>query len=359
MSSYAYYRLPRANSYTRITQLKGEPEQLLSLTALNGREGFVVAPFAVSEAEPILLIRADEVVTCEELGVRRGGDYKSPSTERGEKTQHLEKVDQDYLLDFLNFHAQLQQGTFRKIVLSRQAVEPLPDSSAEELFFRACHQYPRLFVALVSTPVSGTWLMATPEILLEGSGSNYHTIALAGTMRLQGEQLQFDQQPQPLDMNAITWSTKNIQEQRYVATYLMETLEHFSHDISEEGPLTVRAGNLVHLRSDFSFRFEETERLGRLLQALHPTPAVCGLPKREAFNFICRNEQFPRHYYSGFIGPLSPQGETHLYVSLRCMKIESDCCRLFAGGGLMRDSRVEQEWAETEAKMETMRNLFV
>ena len=103
MSSYAYYRLPRANSYTRITQLKGEPEQLLSLTALNGREGFVVAPFAVSEAEPILLIRADEVVTCEELGVRRGGDYKSPSTERGEKTQHLEKVDQDYLLDFLNF----------------------------------------------------------------------------------------------------------------------------------------------------------------------------------------------------------------------------------------------------------------
>lgn len=347
--SYAYYRLPRAQQYTKLWQETGEPEQLFSLTALNGREGFVVAPFAISESEPVLLIRADKTevadVPCAE------SPDELPTTEAA-------PVDWSYHVDFLSFHAQLLQGTFRKIVLSRQAVEALPACSVEELFFRACRQYPRLFVALVSTPVCGTWLMATPEILLEGVAGSYHTIALAGTMRLHGEQLQFDQQPQPLDMNAITWSTKNIQEQRYVATYLMETLEHFSHDISEEGPMTIRAGNLVHLRSDFNFRFEETHLLGRLLQALHPTPAVCGLPKREAFDFICRNEKRPRRYYSGFLGPLSPQGETHLFVSLRCMQIEADGCRLFAGGGLMRDSREEQEWAETEAKMETMRNLL-
>ena len=348
--SFAFYRLPRARQYTRIVQTTGEPQRLLSLAALNGREGFVVAPFAVSADEPVLLIRADEQSVAD---VPRGEDALDDVA-----TADVKRESGDYHLDFLNFHAQLLGGTFRKIVLSRCCKEPAPACTAEELFLRACRRYPRMMVVLVSTPVSGTWLMATPEILLEGSGHDYRTIALAGTMRLSGEQLRFDQQPQPLDCNAITWSTKNIQEQRYVATYLMETLEHFSNDISEEGPQTVRAGNLVHLRSDFCFRLDDNGKLGRLLMALHPTPAVCGLPKRQAFDFICRNEQTPRSYYSGFVGPLCPSGETHLYVSLRCMKIDGDCCRLFAGGGLMPDSREEQEWAETEMKMETMRSLL-
>jgi isochorismate synthase len=49
---------------------------------------------------------------------------------------------------------------------------------------------------------------------------------------------------------------------------------------------------------------------------------------------------------------------THLYVSLRCMNIDGDCCHLYAGGGLLRDSVEQQEWLETEAKLETMRRLL-
>ena len=143
-----------------------------------------------------------------------------------------------------------------------------------------------------------------------------------------------------------------------MATYVIETLEQFASRIGEEGTRTVRAGHLVHLRSDFNFTLPDTNHLGSLLQALHPTPAVCGLPKREAWQFILRNEYAPRRYYSGFAGMLQPTGDTHLYVSLRCMEILQDHCLLYAGGGLLRDSVEQQEWEETEAKMQTMRKLF-
>ena len=170
-------------------------------------------------------------------------------------------------------------------------------------------------------------------------------------MKLEGDQLDSEGE-------TVTWSTKNIEEQRIVATYIAECLEQFSADFSEEGPRTVRAANLVHLRSDFNFTLPTNDRIGDLLQSLHPTPAVCGLPKREAFRFIIGNEHTPRRYYSGFMGMLDPQSDTHLYVSLRCMNIDGNRCHLFAGGGLLRESTGEQEWQETEAKLETMRRLL-
>lgn len=272
-----------------------------------------------------------------------------------------------YHIDFSNFHSNLLNGEFQKIVLSRCIQEAKgEEQSPLTLFQKACDLYPRMFISLVYTPQSGMWLMATPEILLEGGGNDWHTIALAGTMKLEGESLSFDLPPSQGEtrMTDITWTTKNIQEQRYVATYLMECLEHFSDQITEEGPYTARAANLVHLRSDFNFVMEDTQRIGELIRALHPTPAVCGLPKQQTFDFIRRNESQSRQYYSGFSGPLNlssdshEDAQTHLFVSLRCMQILADSYVLYAGGGLLKDSVEEQEWEETEAKLETMRLLI-
>ena len=343
MSAFAVYRLPYGQFATMVQQTDGEPAELLSCGELNGKRGFVMAPFEIADSHPILLIRPDKVerielenTRSEECGVRSGNIH----TRR------------DYAIDFANFHSQLEQGTFRKIVLARCAEEELPERIPPmKLFYRACNLYPRMFISLVCTEKGGCWLTATPEILLEGKGSDWRTIALAGTVRLEGEQLSGEGE-------TVNWSTKNIQEQRYVATYIAECLEQFSSEFSEEGPFSVRAANLVHLRSDFTFTLSSNDRLGDLLQALYPTPAVCGLPKRETFHFITHNEHTPRLYYSGFQGWLGEE-ETHLYVSLRCMKIEDNRYYLYAGGGLLKDSTEEQEWQETEAKLETMRGLLV
>ena len=373
MNSFAIYRLPHATSCTLIEQTKGQPEELQSCAELNGREGFVVAPFQITTATPLLLIRPDRM---ERLSLE---DQEVPSTgmsHSDSKNEDLyEKERRQYAATFARFHAELASHStysqsaatnrYQKLVLSRCfPIENNGSTPPMQLFFRACKLYPRLFISLVSTPQSGTWLAATPEILLEGQADQWRTIALAGTMKLEGENLNGEGE-------SVTWSTKNIQEQRYVATYLAEQLKPFVSQVEETGPRTVRAANLVHLRSDFTFTLYNNTRVGDLLQALHPTPAVCGLPKQQAFDFILRNEHTPRLYYSGFMGPLSVEHadsslftlhsslkSTHLYVSLRCMQICQHEYRLYAGGGLLKDSQEEQEWQETEAKMETMRQLI-
>lgn len=340
---FAVYRLPHEDYATLVCQTDGEPVELQSCAELNGRRGFVVAPFEVKPGQPILVIRPDEV-SRQEI---------QPSTLHLQSSAlNLQPSTLHYAIDFANYHAQLTQGCFRKIVLARCADEQTPAAiDPMQLFYHACQLYPRMFIALVSTPQSGIWLTATPEILLEGSGREWRTIALAGTMKLVGDQLSGEGEN-------VTWTTKNIEEQRIVATYIAECLEQFTGNFREEGPRTVRAADLVHLRSDFTFTLPTNGRIGDLLQSLHPTPAVCGLPKRDAFQFIVSNEHTPRRYYSGFMGPLDIQDSTNLYVSLRCMNIEGNRYHLFAGGGLLKDSTEEQEWQETEAKLETMRRLL-
>ena len=348
MQAYAIYRLPHEDHATIIRQKAGDPVELNSLTELNGKKGFVVAPFEVKGDQPVVLIQGEP----ERVSLDNKNGFLDNKNIRNISLSDRNKGADYYKIDFANYHSQLENGHFRKIVLARCADEDMPAGVEKmDLFYRACEMYPRLFIALVETPQSGCWLTATPEILLDGKAQDWRTIALAGTMKLEGDQLNGEGE-------TLTWSTKNIQEQRIVATYITECLEQFTGDFREEGPRTVRAANLVHLRSDFTFKLADNEHIGDVLQALHPTPAVCGLPKREAFNFIVKNEHTPRRYYSGFMGPLQ-MDDTHLYVSLRCMNIEGDKCHLYAGGGLLKDSTEEQEWQETEAKLETMRRLFV
>lgn len=340
MTAFALYRLPNESHCTLLEQTHGEPCELLSCADLNGREGFVFAPFAANAAHPILLLRADRV---------RRMDVRPQEWRRGaavcEKAVAGER--ESYAGDFAKFHAQLQCGGLDKVVLSRRSRMSCSGKvSAEELFWRACHLYPRLFVALVHTSRGGTWLMATPEVLLGGNGGEWTTMALAGTMAAGG------------DIASVEWSDKNRAEQQYVASYIGERLEGFASDVRTDGPYTTTAARLFHLRTDFMFTLRDSGRVGDLLDVLHPTPAVCGVPKAEARRFILHEESVDRRYYSGFCGPLFPQADTHLFVSLRCMEIHNGSCDLYAGGGILPGSDAESEWAETEAKLETMRNLF-
>ncbi len=363
MKAFALYRLPYSSQYARVEQEDGEPLQLRSLALLNGKRGFVFAPFAPSEEEPIFLIQGKTVVSPCPQG--DGEAVLAPLTEKESTPNGY------YQLDFASFSSQVQAGHFGKLVLSRCVdIADNGKHAQEELFFRACSAYPRMFIALVHIPNAQTWLMATPELLLEGGGDKWRTIALAGTMELRcarhaplTDQWIADGHNEKLSLGEVGWSDKNIREQRLVSTYIVECLEQFSSRLHEEGPRTVRAGHLLHLRSDFTFSVNDTSRLGSLLAALHPTPAVCGLPKREAFDFICKNESAPRHYYSGFCGPLcdgpaNGTDDTHLFVSLRCMRILKDSLRLYAGGGILAESVLQQEWNETETKLDTMRRLL-
>ena len=339
MQSFALYRLPYAKMCTLLT---GEAREVVSMAALSGQQGFVMAPFFMSAQTPLLLIEPQSVTpltTLDNLPL----DLTEPLGESAQ--QLLGDLRAAYHIDFLNFHAHLINGSFQKLVLARSVdVARRPELTPLDLFRRACDNYPRMFIALVYTPQSGMWLVATPETLLAGNGDHWQTMALAGT------------QPYSED---ISWQEKELDEQRYVSTYITHQLERYAHHLREEGPYTTRAGHLAHLRSDFHFTMNDPSHVGDLLYALHPTPAVGGLPKQEAYRFIRHYEHQPRQYYSGFLGPLFVRSQTHLFVTLRCMRIYDDVCRLYAGGGLLQGSVEALEWQETESKLDTMRRILL
>jgi len=334
--SFAIYRLPYAQECTLIAQTSGKPQEFHSCAELTGKQGFVMAPFAPSVEHPILLIRPDVIET--ETNVIFLTQIPLLSFARIKESPR-----QDYHIDFANFHAHLLNGDFQKLVLSRSVEIMNGEHNILKMFHLACVSYPHMMVSLVLTPQSGIWLTATPEILLSGQGSEWQTIALAGTMPYEDD---------------LRWNDKNIQEQRYVASYITQQLKQFTNHITEEGPRTARAGHLAHLRSDFHFSLPEGAPIGDLLDALHPTPAVCGLPKEKARQFILQNEHHDRSYYSGFMGPMAIHQETNLFVTLRCMEIFVNGYRLHAGGGLLKESVEEQEFQETETKLNTMRHII-
>ena len=337
MKSQVLYRLPGEQCYMQLSKKGTPPIILLSNCDLKGMGGFVFAPFAADAGCPTLLFGADDAETC-----------MLPQMESLDlQLRRISTVDEErasYAGDFRRFHEHLLSSHFQKLVLSRSSEWIVEGEVApEHLFFHACRAYPDAFVALVKTPNHGTWLMSTPEVLLRTEGRNGYTMALAGTILAT-------EQP--------VWTDKNREEQRLVADYIARTVAPFSEDTSIGEPQTVRAANVMHLQTDIRFTLRDDTAVANLLDELHPTPAVCGLPKAEARQFILANEHAPRLYYSGFCGLFDMNSQTALYVSLRCMQILDNKVRLYAGGGLLRGSMMESEWQETEAKMETMLGLL-
>lgn len=343
LNNFAYYRLPGQSHYTFMAQSKGEPSAYGSVAELDEEEGFVMAPFMVSRQHPVLVMHPDVVENHEIQFQQNHVSTKTTAPERP-----TEKA--AYASAFAKFHAETQAGKFGKIVLSRCSPTDLSnDRTPQDLFLKACNIYPYQFVALVCLHQAGTWLMATPEILLDGNPEEWHTMALAGTMKRQ-EGIS--------DVSKTEWTKKNRDEQQYVSTYIKDVLSKHADHISEQGPYTVAAAHLLHLRTDFTFKLNNTTNVGALIEALYPTPAVCGIPKEKARAFISAYEQIDRKYYSGFCGPLSLHGENHLYVALRCMEIVGKTANLYAGGGILHDSNMEREWKETQTKMLTMHRLL-
>ena len=157
-------------------------------------------------------------------------------------------------------------------MLSRnKRIEREETFSPGKSFFKAAEKYPRSFVYLLHTPQSGTWLGSTPEILLAGSHNNWQTISLAGTRY-------------PNSGN-VSWDDKNLREQHLVTSYILKQLTSFHISPEINGPYTIKAGALAHLRTDFSFSLPDKAVIGSLLRRstlLRPSQAF----PEQAFQFI-------------------------------------------------------------------------
>lgn len=351
---FAIYRLPWTDEPILILQNETEEvETFEDLSELNGKTGFVLAPFRYSPEHPGVIIRPDHTAReweqIEEVLQHLNTDSSLIRSAETAETIHTGTAHgkKNYTEAFNRFIAPLREGTFKKLVLSRNETLDLPENfSPLRAFINACNSYPRMMISLTHTPITGTWIGSTPEIILSGQDNQWHTVSLAGTMPMEGEVM-----PE-------NWSDKNREEQAFVSEYLRKTIKKFGSKLTEKGPYTARAGQLVHLKTDFHFCLKNTDNLGDILSELHPTPAVCGLPKQAAYEFIPENEGYDRSYYSGIIGWLDSQGHTTLYVNLRCMHIHNAQTTLYAGGGILPSSTADTEWEETRHKMNTMKQII-
>lgn len=240
----------------------------------------------------------------------------------------------------------IKTGKLKKVVLSRTETVALSEANPINIFKRLLQNYPAAFVYCWFHPKVGLWLGATPETLIKVNGNQFETMALAGTQEYFGT----------LD---VIWQDKEKQEQQFVTDFIVDSLQSSVSSIKVQNIETAKAGNLLHLKTQIKGTLNfKLSNFKQVLKALHPTPAICGIPKESAKQFILENENYNREYYTGFLGELNYDNLSELFVNLRCMQLKQNTAIVYVGGGITEDSNSEQEWLETVNKTKTMKKVL-
>jgi isochorismate synthase len=304
-------------------------------------KGFVFAPFNNENPAIIFLKETSEIL--EEIYVKNSKVTSGIKQQVvfSDKENHIELVQKG--IDAIHANA------FKKVVLSRKEVIKVSSVDVLETFERLLQKYENAFVYVWFHPKVGLWMGATPERLVTLKDGEFHTMALASTQKFYG------------DLNP-TWGDKEKKEHQYVVDYIVSKIKDQQNGIilknfSVSDTYTVKAGNLVHLKADITGEIGDFE-LKSLLNTLHPTPAVCGLPKEVTKSFILANENYNRTYYTGFLGEINSDCQTELFVNLRCVEFDKEFAVIYVGGGVTNESNSEKEWLETCSKTETIKSIL-
>jgi len=315
----------------------------LSFVSNFEEKGFVFAPFS-SDEKAIIFSEEKSLMMSEELQLEEcilKDTILKPDNLFKEK--HIKIVKK--ALEKIKTHE------LQKVVVSREELLDISEFDLVELYKKLLSSYKNAFVYVWFHPVVGLWLGATPETLLNIEGTSFKTMSLAGT--------QVDIQNKPL-----IWKSKELEEQLLVTNFIENQLVDIAGNLNTDKTETVKAGNLLHLRTKVSGDLNISSSLEELIRALHPTPAVCGLPRELARTFLFENENYDRSFYTGFLGELNLQDSkdtvksSALFVNLRCMRIQNNKATIFVGGGITKDSNASNEWEETVSKAKTMKRML-
>lgn len=359
--SYALWKLPASRAVYFAASEK--PEKLSTVNLEDGIPGFLFSPFDQSASK--VFLPAEESFefdegqfqsmkghTLEKISKGLSPSYKAtPSCyhilDQSTGTSSDESAFKELVTKCLGG---ISASKFEKIVPSRSKQIQLPEGfDIQLLFSKLCERYPSALVSIFSSPLTGTWIGATPEMLVRvDKDQHFFTAAIAGTQPYQPA----------IDLRTVTWTQKDIEEQALVERYIINCFKHIRlREFEEHGPKTIVAGNVVHLKTEFEVDMKATgfPQLGSImLKLLHPTSAVCGMPLEPSMAFLKLHEHYNRQFYSGYLGPVRINNESQLYVNLRCMQLFDKEALLYAGAGVLADSDPAKEWNETELKMNTL-----
>ncbi|WP_027137492.1 chorismate-binding protein [Gaetbulibacter saemankumensis] len=321
--------------------------------------GFVFSPFENIDETVLIPKEHSEIIQLhhqQNFEVDRTLRVDNSVQDETEKKHHIALVKKG--IETIKAH------NLEKVVLSRQEKVDITVDNPIHILKELLNAYPLAFVYCWYHPKIGLWLGATPETLIKIEGNRFSIMALAGTQVYKGT----------LD---VEWQYKEKEEQQYVTDYVIDSLQPSAEQIKVSDTETVRAGNLVHLKTMISARLKAGIGLKEIITTIHPTPAVCGLPKAASKQFILENEPYNRSFYTGFLGELNfestkaprtgrrnienrayaiNRNATQLYVNLRCMQLQDSHAIIYVGGGITKDSNPESEWQETVSKSLVIKN---
>ena len=330
---FVAYRAPHEQELSFISQ---ESDDLHVFSNFES-SGFLMAPF--DNQEDSYLIHPD-VYKKEKI---QDFDLKT-TIHQAFNTSELER--NTYIDLVKNAIKNITAQQAQKIVISRKETLSLQDFDLIMVLKKMLSSYKNAFVYVWYHPKIGMWMGATPETLIQMKDHHFKTMSLAGTQPYRGT------------LKDIYWGDKEIEEQQMVSDYIQNYLKDCVEDLNFDETETIKAGNLLHLRTKISGSIQYRENIQLLVELLHPTPAVCGLPKDNSKKFILKNENYPRKFYTGYLGEVNINQETNLFVNLRCFSIKKKTATIYIGGGVTKKSNPEMEWEETVSKSQTIKSVL-
>ena len=232
----------------------------------------------------------------------------------------------------------IKENQLSKLVVSRRKLLNFEGQKVNlsQTFLNLCKSYPNAFVYFFIKD-GKCWIGAFSELLgkFDKKTSEFETMSLAGTLPVNE-----------------TWTAKEIEEQKPVTDFMKNILKNYSSEVEQSETYDHISGNIKHLRTDFKAKIM-SEDLENLISELHPTPAVCGIPKDLCKSAIEKFESHPRNFYAGYI-KVETEETVQYFVNLRCAEFFENACLIYVGGGITAESSPEKEWRETELKSEAI-----
>lgn len=333
-----------------LTQLTFDDGELTQAGALATLERWL------SGAEDADALAADTSGAVLSVGDRPGGGMTAePVADVVPKLETGSLSEQDWMAAVSAGVAEIRTGKLEKLVLARDIVATLPDGvNAAEILRQLAVRYRECWTYGVDGLVG-----STPEMLIQVEGRTAQARVLAGTLDrrdadgMAGSPLEFAER-------VLAGSEKQRHEHEIAIQSLTTQLAPFSEAMNAHSePFILELPNVWHLASDVKAELTEVEghvpTCLALINALHPTAAVCGTPTSVAGALIRKLEHMDRGPYAGPVGWLDAAGNGEWGIALRGAVIEApDTVRLYAGCGIVEGSHPEAELAETWAKFRPM-----
>tara|TARA_Y100001970_G_scaffold97477_1_gene122686 strand:- start:3885 stop:5138 length:1254 start_codon:yes stop_codon:yes gene_type:complete len=242
----------------------------------------------------------------------------------------------------------IQKKEISKIVLSREKKIKFNFNTDRQSHFlsKAESNFPNCTTFLYDFKGKGCFFGVTPETLFKTKQKKFYSEALAGTFKTD-------------DILKIMDKSKELNEHNFVVKHIKKRISNFSNNINySKEPYLINLNSITHMKTEFKSELKSEIDPFDIIHNLHPTPAVCGTPTNAAISNIRKLENHQRGWYSGTLGWVDSEYNSHFIVSIRSGLSVKNNLYMYAGCGIIENSNKDIEYDESEIKFNSILSIL-